>query len=130
MTAPADLVIPAADADRLREIASWDGFRPATFSASEFPVDVLRFEGSSSPPVVLSRARRLESLKALPASLRSRAEAAFERASRRPRGLRLAHGRSLELSGGPAIMGVLNVTPDSFSDGGVHFDQGRAIEAA
>ncbi|HYC57957.1 MAG TPA: dihydropteroate synthase [Thermoanaerobaculia bacterium] len=27
-------------------------------------------------------------------------------------------------------MGILNVTPDSFSDGGVHFDIGKAIEAA
>jgi len=28
------------------------------------------------------------------------------------------------------IMGVLNVTPDSFSDGGVHFDRTHAIESA
>jgi dihydropteroate synthase len=27
-------------------------------------------------------------------------------------------------------MGILNVTPDSFSDGGVHFDRGKAIESA
>jgi len=27
-------------------------------------------------------------------------------------------------------MGVLNVTPDSFSDGGVHFDRSRAIDSA
>lgn len=30
----------------------------------------------------------------------------------------LAHGRSLELGGRARIMGILNVTPDSFSDGG------------
>ncbi len=29
----------------------------------------------------------------------------------------------------PAVMGILNVTPDSFSDGGDHFDPGRAIAA-
>jgi len=29
----------------------------------------------------------------------------------------------------PVVMGVLNVTPDSFSDGGDHFDPGRAIAA-
>jgi len=125
-----DLVVPAADADALREIASWDGFRPATLAASDFPVDVVRFGGSSSPPVVLSRARRAETLKALPASLRARAEAAFGRSARRPPGLALAHGRSLDFSAGPAVMGVVNVTPDSFSDGGVHFDRGRAVEAA
>ena len=27
-------------------------------------------------------------------------------------------------------MGIVNVTPDSFSDGGVHFDRSKAIEAA
>jgi dihydropteroate synthase len=36
---------------------------------------------------------------------------------------------SLDLSR-PLIMGVVNVTPDSFSDGGHHFDTGRAIEHA
>src|SRR5260221_10474308 len=28
------------------------------------------------------------------------------------------------------VMGVLNVTPDSFSDGGVHFDHTKAVHAA
>ncbi|HWZ86868.1 MAG TPA: dihydropteroate synthase [Thermoanaerobaculia bacterium] len=125
-----DLVIPASDADVLREIAGWDRARPATFAAADFPVDVLRFGGSSSPPVFVSRARRAETLKAFPASLRVRAEAVFARAARRPSTLRLAHGRSLDLSAGAVVMGVVNVTPDSFSDGGAHFDRGRAVEAA
>ncbi|MFL6246984.1 MAG: dihydropteroate synthase [Thermoanaerobaculia bacterium] len=30
----------------------------------------------------------------------------------------------------PAVMGILNVTPDSFSDGGLHFDRNVAVEAA
>jgi dihydropteroate synthase len=34
----------------------------------------------------------------------------------------------LDFSGGTLVMGVLNVTPDSFSDGGEFFDTGRAIE--
>ena len=29
----------------------------------------------------------------------------------------------------PRVMGVLNVTPDSFSDGGVHLDASRAVES-
>ena len=33
------------------------------------------------------------------------------------------------LAGRPAIMGILNVTPDSFSDGGNHADPAHAIEA-
>jgi hypothetical protein len=45
---PADLILPAPDADTLREIASWDGVRLASYAASDFPVDVIRFEGSSS----------------------------------------------------------------------------------
>ena len=130
MPVPADLVFAAANAEALREIASWDGFRPATFAASEFPVDVVRLERSASPPVVLSRARRAESLKALPASLRERAQRAFERADRRTPFLTLARGRRLDLTGGPAVMGVLNVTPDSFSDGGLHFDRARAVARA
>jgi dihydropteroate synthase len=126
----ADLVIPAADAAILREICAWDSFRPATFAASDFPVDVVRFEGSASRPVIVSRARRAETLKALPATLRGRAEAAFARAATAPASLRLAHGRSLDFSNGPVVMGIVNVTPDSFSDGGVHFDRERAVEAA
>ena len=127
---PADLVIAASSAAELQEIASWDGFRPATFPASEFPVDVVRLEGSSSPPIVLSRARRAESLKALPATLRSRAQEAFERAGRRPGRLALAHGRALEMEQGPLVMGVVNVTPDSFSDGGLYLEAARAVERA
>src|SRR5512146_2768039 len=117
----ADLVIPAWTQAELVEICSWDGLRPGTIPAAEFPVDVVRFDGSPSRPLVLSRGKRAESLKALPASLRSRAQAAFEKAARRPQSIRLPRGRRLDLSGGPVVMGIVNVTPDSFSDGGVHF---------
>ncbi|HEY3123536.1 MAG TPA: dihydropteroate synthase [Thermoanaerobaculia bacterium] len=130
MKVSADLVIPAAGAAELLEIASWDGFRPATFAASEFPVDVVRLEGSASPPVVLSRARRAESLKALPATLRGRAQETFERAGRRIAKLALAHGGILDLGEPPAVMGIVNVTPDSFSDGGIYFETARAAERA
>jgi len=127
MPRTADLVIPAPDAEALREICGWDSFRQATFPASDFPVDVVRFEGSPSRPVALSRARRAETLKALPVSLRTRAEEAFARFERRPAALRLAHGRSLDLSRGAVLMGILNVTPDSFSDGGLYFDRDLAV---
>ena len=33
------------------------------------------------------------------------------------------------LPAGPLVMGILNVTPDSFSDGGRHVEAGRAVEA-
>ncbi|WP_454706704.1 dihydropteroate synthase [Delftia acidovorans] len=32
--------------------------------------------------------------------------------------------------GAPQIMGILNITPDSFSDGGVHFDPADALRSA
>ncbi len=43
--------------------------------------------------------------------------------------LRLPRGRELPLRrGAPKIMGVLNLTPDSFSDGGLWTDPDRAVE--
>jgi dihydropteroate synthase len=39
-------------------------------------------------------------------------------------------GKLFDFSQKTFIMGVLNVTPDSFSDGGFHFDSGKAIEHA
>jgi len=44
--------------------------------------------------------------------------------------LRLPRGRSLGFGRVPLVMGIVNVTPDSFSDGGVHFDARRAVDAA
>ncbi len=39
----------------------------------------------------------------------------------------LSGGRRLELGGRAAIMGILNVTPDSFSDGGRFLDRQKAV---
>src|SRR5947209_10401980 len=44
--------------------------------------------------------------------------------------LSLPRGRTLEFGAAPLVMGILNVTPDSFSDGGVHFDHAKALHAA
>src|SRR5688572_3361536 len=41
----------------------------------------------------------------------------------------LPNGRTLVLGERTLVMGVINVTPDSFSDGGALFDPARAIEA-
>jgi dihydropteroate synthase len=38
--------------------------------------------------------------------------------------------RSLQLGKRTLVMGVLNVTPDSFSDGGLHIDRDRAVDYA
>ncbi|MBC8717448.1 dihydropteroate synthase [Ochrobactrum sp. Marseille-Q0166] len=42
----------------------------------------------------------------------------------------LAHDRSLQLGSKSVIMGILNVTPDSFSDGGNHIELNKALAAA
>jgi dihydropteroate synthase len=41
----------------------------------------------------------------------------------------LASGRTILLGERTLVMGVLNITPDSFSDGGLHLDVDRAVEA-
>ncbi len=48
----------------------------------------------------------------------------------RPGPLDLSHGRNLDWHSGPLIMGVLNLTPDSFSDGGLWMEPTAAIEHA
>lgn len=49
--------------------------------------------------------------------------------SRAPRTLRGPH-RSFVVGDHPRVMGVLNVTPDSFADGGVHLDPKEAVAHA
>lgn len=44
--------------------------------------------------------------------------------------LRLPRNRTIEFQRAPLVMGILNITPDSFSDGGLHFDQSKALHAA
>ncbi|MDX1501658.1 MAG: dihydropteroate synthase [Thermoanaerobaculia bacterium] len=44
--------------------------------------------------------------------------------------LPLPRGRTLRLGGRPLVMGVVNITPDSFSDGGLFLAPERAIERA
>lgn len=44
--------------------------------------------------------------------------------------LQLPRGRSLPLGGRPRVMGILNLTPDSFSDGGLWSDPALAVDRA
>jgi dihydropteroate synthase len=46
----------------------------------------------------------------------------------RRRWLLRARGREVELGPRPTVLGIINVTPDSFSEGGKLFDRARAIE--
>jgi dihydropteroate synthase len=56
-------------------------------------------------------------------------ESLLETRDNPPRTISLAEGE-LDLSDTPLIMGVLNVTPDSFSDGDLYTDPGRAVDRA
>lgn len=47
-----------------------------------------------------------------------------------PKVLRLGRDRSIGLGPTARLMGILNVTPDSFSDGGQHSDASAAVDAA
>ncbi len=60
--------------------------------------------------------------------LRTAALAALRSWHRLDYHLELPGRREWRLGDGPAIMGILNVTPDSFSDGGRHLDPEHAIE--
>lgn len=44
--------------------------------------------------------------------------------------INLANGKSLEIGSRTLIMGILNITPDSFSDGGKYYDPKEAIKRA
>ena len=64
---------------------------------------------------------------AMPSRL-AEAARAQRAATARPRGALTLGARTVRL-GEPQIMGILNVTPDSFSDGGKTVDEAAAIEA-
>ena len=51
-------------------------------------------------------------------------------APRRRYTLSLPDGRTLELGDRTLLMGIINVTPDSFADGGACLDPARAVDAA
>lgn len=75
----------------------------------------------------------LEKLKLQPFGLKPLAaeiEALLDSVPLKSSSVPLAGGRSLNLGGRPLVMGILNVTPDSFSDGGKFSDPVRAAERA
>jgi len=75
----------------------------------------------------------LEKLKVQPFGLKQLAadiELLLDGVSSKGTNVALDGDRSLNLGGRPLVMGILNVTPDSFSDGGKFNDPGRAVERA
>lgn len=49
--------------------------------------------------------------------------------TRKPYDVPLPGGRTMVLGARTLVMGILNITPDSFSDGGMHLDVRRAVDA-
>lgn len=86
---------------------------------------VLLQGGGAAFHAFIEKARRDESTRQAAAETRE----VLMRATTRPRVLALARGR-LPLGSRTLVMGILNVTPDSFSDGGRHFDRRAAVERA
>lgn len=44
--------------------------------------------------------------------------------------MNLPNGRTLDFASRPLVMGIINATPDSFSDGGVHLNTAVAVDSA
>ncbi len=98
--------------------------------------DAIKGELHGSPVVIVSDERRLEHLPqkmaGQPFGLEALAEQiveALKRTKEQPSSIPLPDG-SIDLSNGPVVMGILNVTPDSFSDGGRYIEPERALERA
>ena len=107
-------------------------FRPAAFVDTPIGLDteVARLAGGmqffSAYEVIEGASRRLILIHAIRAELRDEAEAAtIANLSSARLPLRLGN-RTIRLDQ-PQIMGILNVTPDSFSDGGAFTDQPTAV---
>jgi dihydropteroate synthase len=124
-----DLWILAPTAQHLREVYGWDQLSPPGVPESEFPVVVRRgaeAHGWDRFPVVSVPGQQTSLYLCprhdLPSTDR---EAAERRLSTEPPE-RLRIGQAV-LQASPAVMGILNVTPDSFSDGGLYSDPERAV---
>ncbi len=121
--------LPPLVAQRLVETLSQEGVEvgksPSAFSAAPGAQRVLAFVSSGQIARLASRAR------SAPLSARAALESlatGFRSIDRQKKGwLRLAGGRRLRLGGKTLVMGVVNVTPDSFSDGGKFFSTEAAI---
>ena len=96
-------------------------------------------DGSADPSdiIVMGTVRQIEAMAAklkmqpfgLPALADKIRGAISSLEGRRPFGLD-CRGRILPIGSRTLVMGILNVTPDSFSDGGQFFDPGRALDHA
>lgn len=95
--------------------------------------EVYELEGRNAECLIMGTLvqyeRLLPKLRQQPFGLRALADALSEVLKSSTGGAPACHP-GLDLSRRPQIMGILNVTPDSFADPGVHFDREAAIAGA
>ncbi len=114
--------LPAAAAGERRAVLRLRG--AAAFAAAE----VILHSGPGRLWRALLPAPMLADLAArLPAQLAARLGRRLDALSRPLPPLKLADGRRLAFRDRPLVMGIVNVTPDSFSDGGRFADAGAAV---
>ena len=107
-------------------------FRPTAFVDSPIGLDVevARLAGGlqffAAYEVIEGATRRVIPAQAIAAELRDEAEDATVASLTSPRPPLTLGNRTIRLDQ-PQVMGILNVTPDSFSDGGAYHDEASAI---
>jgi dihydropteroate synthase len=84
-------------------------------------------DGASVKSAIVTVAEWADWIAAMPDML-AQAATAQRAMTLRPRGILQLGERTIRLNE-PQLMGILNVTPDSFSDGGKHVDVAAAVEA-
>jgi dihydropteroate synthase len=118
--------VPARVARHLVEVMSAVGGCAQSAGDGRQPGRVVMLQGDGDHyHLFLDRATRSETTRAVAREVRD----VLMRASTRPHALALARGR-LSLGQRTLIMGILNVTPDSFSDGGLYAEPERAVARA
>lgn len=125
---------------RALRLSAVDEEAAALLRQEALALGVIVFDGIPSPqgsaPRILVADE--ETMKRLGAVLESRGERSLGLAIRNVLAayhrtefnIPFADGEKMELSSETRVMGILNVTPDSFSDGGTHCSPDRAIETA
>lgn len=90
---------------------------------------IARVNGQRRVSVVVPVAEMEALIETLPAAHRERADRQWRNLLRPRPALDMGHGKTLPFDR-PTVMGILNVTPDSFSDGGKHVNGEVAANAA
>lgn len=95
--------------------------------ASQFRIDHI-VDGAPAQRIIISKAGMDAAISALPEDVQQAAETQWQNLQKRHSPLQM--GTRMLRFDQPQVMGIINVTPDSFSDGGQYADDEAAIMAA